>query len=261
MKIILLPILFLINLTPANADCFLASENNKIIKQIGDCTLRRSPCSTFKIALSLMGYNENILIDESHPELNFKEGYTEWLKIWKQPHTPTTYIKNSCLWYSHVITKKLGVKKFQDYVTKFNYGNQDISGDLGQDNSLTKSWISSSLKISPEEQIIFLQKLVNKKLPVSLKSHEMTKRILFVEHLKDGWKLYGKTGAGHIKNPDLPLNEDHKLGWFVGWIEKDNRRIIFVHYLDGKEKECATLTQRAKTVAKEKLMNLVKAPS
>lgn len=55
-------------------------------------------------------------------------------------------------------------------------GNQDTSGDKGKNNGLTHSWLSSSLEISPEEQIDFLQKLLDNKLPVSLKSHEMTKK-------------------------------------------------------------------------------------
>lgn len=255
-KIIILSLLFLMNLTFANANCFLASENNKILEQTGECTSRHAPCSTFKVALSAMGYNEGILSDETTPQLQFEKGYPDWLEIWKHPHTPTSWMKHSCVWYSQVITKKLGTKKFQNYLTEFNYGNQDISGDPGQNNGLTRSWLSSSLKISPEEQITFLQKLVNKTLPVSLKSHEMTKKILFLENLEEDWKLYGKTGSGHVKDPNDLLNEDTKLGWFIGWIEKGDRTIVFAHYLEGKEE---LLSQRAKKEAKERLISLVKA--
>jgi len=260
-NLVTLTMLLLSAIQLAEADCFIASENNKTIEHTGECTSRHAPNSTFKIAISLMGYNEGILIDETNPKLPFKKGYTDWLEIWKQPQTPISWIKNSCVWYSQVITKKLGIKKFQDYLAKFDYGNQDTSGDPGQNNALTISWLSSSLKISPAEEIIFLQKLVNNALPVSLKSHEMTKKILFVENLEADWKLYGKTGAGYTKNSNDPLNEENKFGWFVGWIEKDNRTIVFAHYLEGKEAEYATLPQRAKKEAKEKLMNLVKSPT
>lgn len=55
--------------------------------------------------------------------------------------------------------------KFQDYVTKFSYGNMELYGDKSQNNGLTNAWIlSSSLKISSEEQTEFLQKLVEQKL-------------------------------------------------------------------------------------------------
>ena len=67
-------------------NCFLAIENNTILIEQGDCHLRHSPCSTFKIAISCMAYNEELLIDETSPVLEFKEGYSDYLDNWKQDH-------------------------------------------------------------------------------------------------------------------------------------------------------------------------------
>jgi beta-lactamase class D len=247
----------LTNSALAVADCFLLKENNQIIREEGDCKSRHAPCSTFKIAISLMGYNEGILIDEIHPELPFKEGYADFLDVWQQPHNPTSWIKNSCVWYSQLITEKLGVKKFNNYLTKFNYGNKDISGDQGKNNGLTHSWLSSSIQISPFEQIIFLQKLIDNRFSVSQKAHNMTKKILFVEDLLDGWKLYGKTGNGCLLNKDGTKNEDRQIGWYIGWIHKDNRTIIFVNYLEDQEKQGSYASIRAKEAAKKKLKQLI----
>lgn len=152
MKKIILYLTALISLTIpfiTQADCFLVNENDKIIKQEGNCESRYAPCSTFKIAISLMGYDNGFLIDETHPKLPFKEGYADYLKVWQQSQTPKDWIKNSCVWYSQIITKELGIEKFRDYVTKFDYGNRDISGDKGKNNGLTNAWLSSSLEISP----------------------------------------------------------------------------------------------------------------
>ena len=81
----------------------------------------------------------------------------------------------------------------------------------------------------------------------------MTQKILFIEKLPHGWKLYGKTGSGYQLKPDGSLNEDLKTGWFVGWVEKGDRKILFVHYLEDKEKIAAYGGLRAKGEAKEKL--------
>lgn len=245
--------------TLADTKCFLAKENNTVIKQEGDCKSRYAPYSTFKIAISLMGYEEGLLVDETHPELPFKAGYTDWLEIWKQPHNPTTWMKNSCVWYSQVLTQKLGMNKFKDYVVKFNYGNQDVSGDKGQNNGLTNSWLSGSLEISPEEQAVFLQTLLDNKLPVSLKAHEMTKKILFVEELPNGWKLYGKTGNGRQLSKDRTKKLDLQQGWFVGWIQKDKRTIVVVNHIADDKKQDTYASQRAKAEAKEKLIQLIGA--
>ena len=249
------------DLALAETKCFLAMQNNKVIKQEGDdCVSRHSPCSTFKIALSLMGYNEGLLLDETNPQWPFKEGYLDSITSWKQPHNPTSWIKNSCVWYSQVLTPKIGLKKFKEYVSKFNYGNQDISGDTGLNNGLTNAWLSSSLQISPQEKINFLQKLIDNELPVSQKSMEMTKKILFVENWTNGWKFYGKTGSGFLLNNDGSRNKEKPIGWFVGWVQNGNKTIVFTHYIEGKngeEYKDFSSGKKAKEIAKEKLMQLI----
>ena len=76
-----------------------------------------------------------------------------------------------------IVTTTLGNKRFQEYVHKFNYGNEDISGDKGKKNGLTQSWLGNSLKISPSEQINFLEKLASNKLPVSNYATQKTKTL------------------------------------------------------------------------------------
>lgn len=241
----------------AGPQCFLAKENNTVIQKEGDCESRYAPCSTFKIALSLMGYDAGILKDETHPEWPFKKGYADFLEVWKKPQNPTTWIKNSCLWYSQVLTTQLGMQKFQNYVIKLHYGNQDVSGDKGCNNGLTHAWLSSSLEISPEEQVIFLEKLLTNKLPVSKHAQQMTRNILYVEDLPGGWKLYGKTGSGSLLNADRTKKLEIQHGWFVGWIEKSNKKIVFVNHIVDNKKEAEFAGPRAKKQTKEKLRHLI----
>jgi len=248
--------------TPAFAkQCFIAKEKDKIIHQEGDCNQRYAPCSTFKIALSLIGYDSGILIDVMHPLWSFKKGYPDFLEVWKQDQTPKSWIKNSCVWYSQVLTRKLGMQQFQSYVTKFNYGNMDLSGDKGKNNGLTHAWLSSSLEISSTEQIAFLGKLLNHTLPVSRHAHEMTKNILFVEELAGGWKLYGKTGSGVLLSSDRTRKLEIQHGWFIGWLEKDGEVIIFSNHISDDEKQETFASQRAKADAKERLINIINGRS
>jgi beta-lactamase class D len=151
------------------ANCFIAKEVEKYLINEGECKKQYSPCSSFKIPLSLIGYDVGILLDENNPVLEFKKGYTEGLDAWKSPQTPKSWMRYSCVWYSQVLTKKLGLNKFREYITKLGYGNLDISGDSGKNNGLTNSWLSSSLEISPVEQMEFVNKFIELKLPVSKK--------------------------------------------------------------------------------------------
>jgi beta-lactamase class D len=151
--------------------CFIAKEKDQVLKTEGDCNTAYAPESTFKIALSLIGFDSGFLRSESDPSWSLPDGVDPYINVCKEDRNPGTWIRDSCLWFSRILTTKLGMEKFQDYVTKFSYGNRDLSGGL------TSVWVSSSLKISPEGQTEFLQKVVDQKLPVSQKSYNITKKI------------------------------------------------------------------------------------
>lgn len=250
--------LFFINNTLSGSKCIIITENKNIIKKEGDCNKRWSPCSTFKIAISLMGYNSGILINETHPNWMYKKEYVDWLDIWKQPHNPNLWFSNSCVWYSQIITKKLGKKKFSDYIKKLAYGNEDVSGDKGKNNGLTNSWLSSSLTISPKEQIAFLQKLISNKLPVSSSAQQITKNIMFIKNLQNEWRLYGKSGSGFQLNKDNSRNIDKQIGWFVGFVQKDDRYIVFCYLIADKEKNTSYASLRAQYALKKELTKILK---
>lgn len=257
LRIIILLSIILSAITSFANSCFIAQENETVLQREGNCEQRYAPMSTFKIPLSLMGFDAGILIDETHPAWPFKNGYDDWRDIWKQEHNPKSWIKESCVWYSKVLTTKLGMAKFQDYVTKFDYGNKDLSGDIGQNNGLTNAWLSTSLQISSIEQVVFLQKMLAGKLPIKPHALAMTKKIIFIEELIGGWKLYGKTGMGSLLNDDGTKNPDLYHGWFIGFIEKDNRKIIFANHIEDDKKEEIGASQRAKLDAKEKITKII----
>ena len=241
-----------LNIQNTQKSCFLIKENDSTLKKEGDCKTPYAPCSTFKPVVSLMGFDAKILINESQPEWPYQEGYPNWLPQWKNNQTPQSWMKFSCVWFTQVITKQLGMERFKDYLSKFNYGNQDVSGDANEDgtakgNGLTNSWLSSSLEISPEEQALFLHRLLKNELPVSAHAVDMTKKIMHLPEvvLKNGWALYGKTGSGNQLN-DKRQKTDLQHGWFIGWIEKNGRQIIVVKHLVDDKKEDSYASLRAK---------------
>lgn len=230
----------------ADKSCFIAKEQDRTIVEEGDCAMRYAPQSTFKIALSLMGYDAGILENETQPKWEFKPGYYDFPNVCKSAHEPRTWMIDSCVWYSQVLTQKLGLEKFKDYVVRFDYGNQDLSGGL------TQAWLSSSLLISSQEQVVFIAKLTNNTLPVTSKALDMTKAILYREELPGGWKLYGKTGSGTDK-------QGIQQGWFVGWIEKNGRIIVFADHIVDSVVQDSIASFRAREQAKNKLWNIIES--
>lgn len=223
-----------------------AVASGRPLRQIGACGRRVTPASTFKIAISLMGYDSGFLIDEHVPALPFQPGYPDWNPSWRATTDPSSWIKNSVVWYSQQVTKSLGDERFQGYVTSFEYGNRDASGDAGQHNGLTHAWLSSSLQISPNEQIRFLEMVVKRELPVSARAYEMTGRITAVAVLPNGWEIHGKTGTGFPTTAAGTLDTDHALGWFVGWATKEQRSVVFARLIQDERSQKVNAGLRAR---------------
>ena len=141
----------------------LDAQTGKVMQAIGDdIDMRVSPCSTFKIALSLIGFDMRVLQDEEHPTFPFNEKYYCFLDSWRADQVPSSWMKVSCVWFSQVLAEQLGLENMQSYLDQFQYGNCDLTGDPGKDNGLMRAWLSSSLKISPREAVNFLKKLIRK---------------------------------------------------------------------------------------------------
>ncbi|MFS2006902.1 class D beta-lactamase [Duganella sp. CT11-25] len=213
-----------------------AASGTRLLRE-GQCDTRITPASTFNIVVSLMGYDSGILADEHTPALPFQKGYTDWNAEWRATTDPASWLKYSVVWFAQQITSRLGAARFQGYVDSFNYGNRDVSGDAGKDNGLALSWISSSLKISPAEQVDFLRKMVNRQLPVSEKAYDMTFRIMPSETLKNGWVVHGKTGTAAPVLANGSDDPEHQYGWYVGWASKGQRTIVFARMMLDRRQE------------------------
>lgn len=218
--------------------CFILYSLNehKIVSEYNPnnyCNQRIAPDSTFKVALSLMAFNQHIINQDTVFKWN---GIKEDSSDWNQDQTPARWLKYSVLWVSQRITPELGYARIKRYLAAFDYGNQDFSGDLGKDNGLTHAWLGSSLKISAIEQLHFLKAMLSNELPVNTDAVASTKKNMYLGKLDNGADYYGKTGSGrHGRNERLTNPSLLRDGWFVGFVENDNKQYIFVSNLTDKK--------------------------
>ncbi|WP_454688627.1 class D beta-lactamase [Achromobacter aloeverae] len=245
----------------ARTICTLAADaaDGRVLVEQGACGDRYTPASTFKIAISLMGFDAGILKDENTPVWNFQPGYPDWGgEEWHKPATPARWIKYSIVWYSQQVAERLGQARFQEYTSKFHFGNEDVSGEPGKHNGLQGAWIISSLRVSPREQVDFIRKIVNRRLPVSAHAYDMTARILDLGPIADGWRLYGKTGTGS-PGSNGHYDPSRAYGWFVGWMEKDGRKVVFARLIQDEKAMTPSAGMRARGSLAEALPGLVAA--
>lgn len=169
-----------------------------------------SPASTFKIPNSLIALETGAIKDEN--EVIKWDGQKRWLETWNADHDLKNAFKNSTVWFYQELARRIGEEKYRKYLKDCDYGNQDISGGL------TTYWLGSSLTISPKNQLDFLVKLHEEKLPFSKRNIGIMKKIMIRTETPE-YILRGKTGWA-----DTPPND---IGWYVGYIEKDSQLYFF----------------------------------
>lgn len=189
------------------------------------CRERFNPKSTFKIPNSLIGLESGVIKDadflipwdkQKYPPADWN---TEPFIHWKQDHTLRTAFKYSVLWYYREIAQRVGAQGMKRYVTAFEYGDRNTSGDVD------RFWVNNTLKISAEEQVDFLRRLHAGQLPVSRRNAEIVKEIM-VQERTDQYTLRAKTGGGNRA-------ENIVLGWYVGYVETRGNTYFFAFNMDG----------------------------
>lgn len=164
-----------------------------------------SPASTFKICNSLIGLETGVIKDQ-----NFVIPWDSIVRnpVWDKDHDLKTAFANSTVWYYQELAKRVGGEKMKYWIDQANYGNLDTSGGID------KFWLDGGLRISPEQQIDFLKRLHDYKLPFSKRSVDIVKNIMITKNTSD-YVIRGKTGWGGHGSKDV--------GWYVGYVEtKDN---------------------------------------
>jgi len=130
----------------------------------------------------------------------------------------------SCVPCYQQIAREVGEKRMKSFLKKFKYGNRDISGGI------ERFWLDGGLRISADEQIEFLKRFYTGKLPVSLRSTEIVKKMLIFDK-QPNYTLSGKTGLqlglSPAGVPKLSIPVSPKLGWFVGYLEQNGSTYFF----------------------------------
>ncbi|MCH9611790.1 MAG: Beta-lactamase OXA-1 [Chlamydiia bacterium] len=220
MKAFLLTFLLPIFLSAGETFILIDLKTHQTITQLGtNIDARVRPGCTFNIFLSLIGFEQGVLIDSQSPIMAYQEGYPDYLPIWKQSHTPTTWMQYSVVWYSQEVAKQ--IQNIDDWLNRLDYGNCDLS--LGPHHSP----LTETLAIALSEQTEFLYKMLSYQLPLSKHAVDQTKQILYRETLLDTHHLFGKTG--------WTKEQGEETAWFIGWLETPANTYIFAYLLQEEE--------------------------
>jgi beta-lactamase class D len=195
--------------------CFLLYDlNNNILINYNSerCSERFIPASTFKIFNSMAALESGVIKDQN--EIIKWDSVKRFYDKWNQDLDMRKAFKFSAVWFYQELARRIGEKKMQKFINENNYGNMNISGGIDH------FWLDGELRISPIQQLEFLKKLYSNNLKFSERSQNIVKEIMLYEE-GDNYKIRAKTGWG--------MRFDDQIGWFVGWVEKNNNVYFFVN--------------------------------
>ncbi|MDJ0702440.1 MAG: class D beta-lactamase [Leptolyngbyaceae cyanobacterium MO_188.B28] len=178
------------------------------------------PASTFKILNSLIALETGVIANDL--AILTWDGVERSIPTWNRDLNLRTALRISAVWFYQVLARRIGHELMQQWVTETGYGNQDI----GSAQDIDTFWLTGDLRITPQEQVQFLQRLYRNDLPFSESTLATVKDIMIVEQTpnftiraKTGWAISGA------------------VGWYVGYVEQDENAYFFAANIDIRDQD------------------------
>jgi len=169
------------------------------------------PASTFKILNALIALETGVIKDDV--AVLTWDGIVRQIPAWNRDTNLRQAFKDSTVWFYQVLARRTGHERMQKFINQVGYGNRQI----GTSEQIDKFWLEGPLKITPRQQIDFLQRLYRKDLPFSQRTLDLVQDIMVFEKTPN-YILRGKTGWAISVKPNI--------GWFVGYLEQ-NQNVYF----------------------------------
>lgn len=173
------------------------------------------PASTFKIFNSLVALETHVVRDEN--DTIRWDGVQRPIAGWNGDQNMRSAIRFSTVWFYQELARRIGTERMQDYLARAHYGNENLSGGID------RFWLDGGLRISPREQIAFLQRLHAGDLPFSPRTIQTVRDILILEKTEE-YVFRGKTGWS--------TRPERETGWFVGYLERGPEVYFFANCID-----------------------------
>jgi beta-lactamase class D len=187
------------------------TAQKQIIVGRDDIDRRRLPCSTFKIANTLIGLETGVI-----PDARFSlpwDGKKRTVPEWNRDQDLASAMRYSVVWFYQEVARRIGMAQMKAWVDKLDYGNHKVEGPIDA------FWLDDgSLAISAREQATFLRRIRTRDLPVSPENIAVLEKVFPAEQVGAAL-VYGKTG--------LCTDQKQAVGWLVGWIDDKKSRWVY----------------------------------
>jgi beta-lactamase class D len=192
------------------------------------------PASTFKIVNSLIGLETRQVVDSS-TIIAWDSIVTSRTECNRTMSMGDAFRISCPNWYQQ-LARRIGKDTMQHWLDTLGYAAR--FGAFKIADNLDSFWLDNSAKVTADEQLGLVKRLYFDQLPFTKRPQRIVREMMLWEN-KASYKLSYKTGWGNTEN-------DHALGWIIGWIEENNHPYFFVLQIEHTNKNADIATIRLK---------------
>jgi beta-lactamase class D len=192
-----------------------------VIYNLKKDTTRILPASTFKIVNALIALQTGVVTTDS--TIIQWDGRQRNVSNWNQDLSLAQAFRYSSVPHFQEIARRIGRDTMQKWIDSLKYGNMKIGP------AIDSFWLDNSLQISPDEELGLVKKLYFDQLPFR-KGVQKAVRDMMLQEDNSNYAISYKTGWG-------VNDENHAIGWVVGWIEENRHPYFFVLNIEATDPE------------------------
>lgn len=191
-------------------------KNKKwIYSDSADSEVQKLPASTFKVIHLLIALETGAVKDENTivkwPGKTDTTLYGYRPEIYHDMSIKEAF-EVSAGWVFMELAQKIGKENYLKFLKKCGYGNLDLSTP-GID-----FWNFGAFAITPKNQVEFMIKVFENKLPFSKRNIDILKKVMITEQTSE-FTLRSKTGWTRWEGNDI--------GWWVGYVSTNDNHYFF----------------------------------
>ncbi len=180
------------------------------------------PASTFKVPNTLIGLE----LGEVDTGYIFKwNGEKRRLPDWNRDLTLAQAFRVSCVPCFQELARRTGPEKMRAMLDRIGYPGMVFTAE-----TIDNFWLEGASRITPRQQALFISRIYREELPLRPATLTAMKQIMLLEQ-GPGYALYGKTGWA--------VRNGNDYGWFVGWVEKNGKALVFATQTEPDDPEHA----------------------
>jgi len=182
------------------------ARDRHLVFDEGRARQRFLPGPTFEPVAAVIGLETGAIADE-HALLAW-DRKPRPRAAWERDQSLATAMAEGTTWFFQQACRRVGKAAMAEWLERFEYGNAALAGGIDH------FWLQGGLRIGAFEQVRFLHRLAEGRLPATQRAQRLVHQAMVAEKTRE-YTLFARGGS--IRDARRPI------AWWTGWVERKGR--------------------------------------